>query len=144
METRNALRAAFISPESNCNLTHTIAALPESIFFGRDAHFQHNFLILPYRKLRGKLRVITVTLPALRTLLTSIWALVCVCHSVAEAASIGEVVEEICVEKRLNHRSVVILNCLYQRSSSVGHRLVNLSFFLRKYASRDKASENAF
>ena len=28
-----------------------------------------NFSILPYRKLRGKLRVITVTLPALRTLL---------------------------------------------------------------------------
>ena len=31
METRNALRAAFISPESNDNLTRTIAALPESI-----------------------------------------------------------------------------------------------------------------
>ena len=29
METRNALRAAFISPESNDNLTRTIAALPE-------------------------------------------------------------------------------------------------------------------
>src|SRR6218665_3354943 len=29
-----------------------------------------NFSILPYRKLRGKLRVITVTLPALRTLAT--------------------------------------------------------------------------
>ena len=28
---RNALRAAFISPESNDNLTRTIAALPESI-----------------------------------------------------------------------------------------------------------------
>ena len=31
METRNALRAAFISPESNYNLTRNIAALPESI-----------------------------------------------------------------------------------------------------------------
>jgi len=41
METRNALRAAFLSPESNYNLTRTIAALPESIIFGRDAHFQH-------------------------------------------------------------------------------------------------------
>src|SRR6218665_2536129 len=30
METRNALRAAFISPESNDNLTRAIAALPES------------------------------------------------------------------------------------------------------------------
>src|SRR6218665_1625757 len=31
METRNALRAAFISSESNDNLTRTIAALPECI-----------------------------------------------------------------------------------------------------------------
>src|SRR6218665_3123906 len=31
MEMRNALRATFISPESNNNLTRTIAALPESI-----------------------------------------------------------------------------------------------------------------
>src|SRR6218665_2669979 len=31
METRNALRAAFISPESNDNFTRTIRALPESI-----------------------------------------------------------------------------------------------------------------
>ena len=30
-----------------------------------------NFSILPYRKLRGKLRVITVTLPTLRTLATT-------------------------------------------------------------------------
>src|SRR6218665_3748404 len=42
MEMRNALRAAFISPESNDNLTRTIAALPaEKYIFGRDAHFQH-------------------------------------------------------------------------------------------------------
>ena len=41
METRNALRAVFITLESNYNLTRTIAALPESIIFGRDAHFQH-------------------------------------------------------------------------------------------------------
>ena len=31
METRDALRAAFISPELNDNLTCTVAALPESI-----------------------------------------------------------------------------------------------------------------
>ena len=30
----------------------------------------HTFQLLHYRNLRGKLRVITVTLPALRTLLT--------------------------------------------------------------------------
>src|SRR6218665_1458144 len=41
METQNTLRAAFISPESNHNLTRTIAAPPESIIFGKDAHFQH-------------------------------------------------------------------------------------------------------
>src|SRR6218665_2163995 len=42
MEMRNALRAAFISPESNDNLTRTIAALPaEKYIFGRDTHFQH-------------------------------------------------------------------------------------------------------
>jgi len=31
-----------------------------------------NFSILPYCKLRGKLRIITVTLPALRTLETTL------------------------------------------------------------------------
>ena len=31
METRKALRAAFISPDSNDNLTRAILALPESI-----------------------------------------------------------------------------------------------------------------
>src|SRR6218665_2846946 len=39
METRNALRAAFISPESNDNLTRTIAALPESIYLRKGCSF---------------------------------------------------------------------------------------------------------